>query len=65
MKTVKLVVNGKEIEGMISETVVKLKRRRKIKDKEYTWDDYKLIVYIPKAWRKFKKFIVIPADNVL
>ena len=59
METIKLVVNGKEVEGIPIKKVYKRQRRKVVNGKEYTWDEYVAFVYVPKRLVD-KKLVVVP-----
>jgi len=59
MEKVKIKVNGKEVEGILVSKLYMSKRKRKVKDKVYEWEEEYLHIYIPKDMRS-GKYIIIP-----
>ncbi|RLF17489.1 MAG: hypothetical protein DRN06_03760 [Thermoprotei archaeon] len=61
MKTIKLKVDGREVEGIVVNKLKSKKRKRKVGNKEYEWVEYFIFMYVPKGWAD-KKLVLIGLD---
>ena len=63
MKRVKLNINGREVEAILVERVYTFKRRGKIHNKVYEWEECRLMTFLPKSFAG-KKVVVIKAEDL-
>lgn len=61
MRTIRLNVNGREVEAILVEKATKRRKIKVVRDKVYTWEEYMINVYVPKRFAD-KKFAIIPLD---